>query len=195
MAAEVEEWQCLLSLDGMAPGQVDRPHYVLSNYRYFTGRLITFQLSKILTYFHWPGSSSLNLQAQILPWWWHCGVSTTKYLILRSTCCCLEVIIVWIAPSLPPFLRFKERPMADLDRLVSRAHSMSNNMTATRLSWTTRLERCWRKHAQIGDHIQDVPNGRRRVGGVQPGGGQVHPAHQRQDWKLPGDLPWKGNVI
>ena len=45
------------------------------------------------------------------------------------------------------------------------------------------------------DHIQDVPNGRRRVGGVQPGGGQVHPAHKRQDRKLPGDLPWKGNVI
>ena len=46
-----------------------------------------------------------------------------------------------------------------------------------------------------GDDIQDVPNGRRRVGGVQPGGGQVHPAHKRQDRKLPGDLPWKGNVI
>ena len=76
MAAEVEEWHCLLSLDGMAPGQVDRPHYMLSNYRYFTGWFITFQLSKILTYFNWPGPSSLHLQAQIFPWWRHCGVST-----------------------------------------------------------------------------------------------------------------------
>jgi len=64
----VEEWHCLLSLDGMAPGQAPLPS--------------TFKLR-----FSPDGG----------------------------------------------IVGFKERPMADLDRLVSRAHSMSNNMTATRM--------------------------------------------------------------
>jgi len=65
---EVEEWQCLLSLDGMAPGQAPLPS--------------TFRLR-----FSPDGG----------------------------------------------LVGFKERPMADLDRLVSRTHGMSDNMTATRM--------------------------------------------------------------
>jgi len=66
--SEVEEWQCLLSLDGMAPGQAPLPS--------------TFRLR--------------------------------------------------ISPD-GGLIGFKERPMADLDRLVSRTHGMSDNMTATRM--------------------------------------------------------------
>jgi len=65
---EVEEWQCLLSLDGMAPAQPPLPS--------------TFRLR--------------------------------------------------VSPD-GGLVGFKERPMADLDRLVSRTHGMSDNMTATRM--------------------------------------------------------------
>ena len=91
--------------------------------------LLLLLLLLFIRYGTCPASASFHFQAPSFSWRWPRRV--------------ISLINPFYSKSINFIhIRFKERPMADLDRLVSRTHGMSDNMTATRWevsSWDSHI--------------------------------------------------------